>query len=235
MTSFEERAEIAEPIVRQKGNITGKLLNTYLSHYKYLTDSQMTVLQELYQQRLDLDSPTAARIQRAFTAVAYPFVYQGKFEDDVKKAGEYYRTIFDEPIQLAENSAVAQTVSTSISFQMDQLKSSIHDREDKDVKLVSRFIDAKLAENPNFALITIEEEYQNITSSEQEVFYIFSLPQESAVVDLKLGTDLNLKRKAVTVPTTVLTPQPKTKAPNPSACTHKRRDSPSYSQPKRCC
>ena len=198
-TTFEERSHIASSILKRENFIEDRLVDTYLAHYRYLTDSEMTLLQQAYQDQLKLEQPTAKRLQNWFTVVAFPFVYNGKFEEDVKKAGEYYQDIFDEPIQLAESKKVSNTLASSFNFSMDQLKSSVLDREDKDVHLVQKIVSAQPDPTRQFATVTIEEEYENTTNSEQEVLYVFSLPQDSVMTDLKLGADLELGKEQLEV------------------------------------
>ena len=199
VTTFEERSHIASQILKRENIIKNRLVDTYLAHYRYLTASGMTLLQQAYQNQLKLEQPTAKRLQNWFTVVAFPFVYTGRFEEDVKKAGEYYQNIFDEPIQLAENKKVSNTLASSFSFSTDQLKSSVLDREDKDVHLVQRIVSAQPDSTRQFATVTIEEEYENTTNSEQEILYIFSLPQDSVMTDLKLGADLQLSKEQLEI------------------------------------
>jgi hypothetical protein len=208
--SFEERAQVAESILERKSFVENRLIDTYLAQYRYLTDAEMTVLQQAYVDQLALEEPIAARVQNWFTIAAFPFVFNGRFEQDVKKADEYYQEIFDEPIQLAESKKVNRTLATSFSFSSDQLKSSVLDREDLDVRLVERIVTAKPDSTNQFATVTIQEEYENTTDTEQEVLYIFSLPQDSVMVDLQLGADLELQRVQLEVADT---PQPTTPPP----------------------
>ncbi|MBP7875946.1 hypothetical protein KA012_03040 [Candidatus Woesebacteria bacterium] len=221
-TTFEERSRIATTILKREKFVGDRLVDTYLAQYRYLTDSQMTVLQQAYQDQLKLEQPIAKRLQNWFTLAAFPFVYNGKFEEDVKKAGEYYQDIFDEPIQLAESKKVSKILTTSFNFSTDQMKSSILDRKDKDVHLVKKIVSAQPDPTGQFATVTIEEEYENTTNSEQEVFYIFSLPQDSVMTDLQLGADLELGKEQLELaqtsqptPTPVASAQSDSPAPTP--------------------
>lgn len=218
-TTFEERSSTATAILPRQKFVQNRLVYIYLSHYRYLTDREMTILQQLYQDQLKLEAPAAAQLQHWFTVVAYPFVYNGQFEQDVKSADKYYQDIFDEPIQLAQSEKVSSILATSFQFSGDQLKSSILDREDRDVYLVNKTITAQPDATRQFATITIEEEYENQTVSEQEVLYFFSLPQDSVITDLKLGADLELERDQLqTLSSVPVTQSPSSKdTSNPSA------------------
>ncbi len=198
-TTFEERSQLATQILKREVFISDRLVDVYLANYRYLTDSSMLLIQQAYEDQVKLNKPAAERVQKWFTALASPFVYNGKFEEDVEKAGEYYEEIFDEPIQLAESQKVARTLASSFNFSQDQLKSSVLDREDKDVRLVKRLVTAQPDSTHQFATVTIEEEYENTTNSEQEVLYIFSLPQDSVMTDLKLGADLELGKEQLEI------------------------------------
>jgi hypothetical protein len=196
-TSFEARSAIAQRILKRKDLISTRLVKTYLSNYRYMTDAQMGLLKDGYKYQLSLSNDDATRVQNWFTTVAFPFVYQGKFEDDVKRAGEDYQQIFDEPIQIAESSKVRNILATSFNFSPDALKSSVLDRTDKDVKLVNKKVVVEPDSTKQFATVTIEEEYQNQTTQPQEVFYLFTLPQDAVITDLKLGPDLELKKDSL--------------------------------------
>jgi putative PEP-CTERM system integral membrane protein len=193
--TFENRSHIVFQILEQDDFVKNRLTDIYLANYQYLTDRKMTLLLQAYTDQLKIDQPTAKKLQDWFTKAAFPFVYNGKFEEDVKNAGEYYQDIFDEPIQLAQSKKVIGILSSSFNFSTDQMKSSVLDREDKDVRLVHKTITAKPDSTNQFATVTIEEEYENITNSEQEVLYVFSLPQDSVMTDLKLGADLKLDKE----------------------------------------
>ncbi len=227
--SFEEKSKIATQILKRENFIKNRLIDTYLANYLYITDSQMTLIEQGYKDQLKLSEGTAKQLQKIFSLVASPFMFQGKFDEDVKKASEYYQDIFDEPIQLAESKKVSNILATSFNFSSDQLKSSILDREDKDVHLVQRIVTAVPDSTGQFATVTIEEEYKNTTSSEQEVLYVFSLPQDSVITDLKLGADLELEKEQLefanfatpapqpTLAPTAITKQEESPVPTPTA------------------
>lgn len=215
-TTFEQRRQIAEPLLKD-GSIQPRLVDTYLAHYRYLTDAEMTILADAYKNEIKVSDPVSKQIQQAFTTIAFPFVYGGKFEEDVKKAGEYYQDLYDEPIQLAQSKNVSRILSTSFDISTDPLKSSVLDRSDEDVYLTAQTVKATPDVTNTFATVTIEEEYENLTSTPQEVYYVFSLPQDSVVTDLKIGADLELASEhfqnttqATPVPTVI----PTTNTPN---------------------
>ena len=205
-TTFESRAQIASSMLKHEKTIKKQLTNNYLAHYRYLTDQHMNVLQSAYEEKLDFSHQTAVNLQNLFIALARPFVHQGDFVEDVPRANQDYEDIFDEPIQLGESRRVAQTLRTSFMFDTDSLKSSVLDRESRDVHLAKRTVVAQPDQSEQFAIITIEEEYLNLTDTEQEVFYLFSLPPDSVVIDLKLGPDLNLKKYPLEIINNYATP-----------------------------
>jgi hypothetical protein len=196
-TNFEDRSRIAASILKDESFIRTRLVDTYLAHYRYLTDDGMNLLEMAYKDQVNFKPSVAQNLQSWFKIAAFPFVYRGKFEEDVKKAGEYYEQLFDDPIQIGESDRVRSTLASSFNFTTDQLKSSVLDREDKDVRLLKRTVTAQADSTQQFATVTIEEEYENLKNSDQEVFYIFSLPQDSVMTDLKLGADLELGKESL--------------------------------------
>jgi hypothetical protein len=191
-TDFTSRSRLATSILKQEKKFQNRLIENYLAHYRYLTDISMTALRQAYLNQTAIGEPHASRLQSFFLTLAYPFVFQGHFESDVKSADADYRLIFDEPIQLSQPDRVKKILSQSFNFSSDQLQSSVLDRTDKDVLLINRQITAIPDQTSQFATVTIEEEYDNLTSTEQEVYYLFALPPDSVITDLKLGPDLNI-------------------------------------------
>ena len=64
------------------------------------------------------------------------------------------------------------------------------EEENKNVLLTYREITVDSEADGLLARITIEEEYENQTNTEQEIIYEFNLPDEVAFYDLKLGPNL---------------------------------------------
>ena len=165
--TFEQREELAVEIISNKSKIEKEFKNISKARDRYSIDKNDDTLKQAYQEVFKLSDTSAGIIQKIFTGFAYPFVYQGTFDSN-RKAISNYEYIFGH--RLGENINNVNQI--------------------ENVHLVSKKIQASTDHRGIFATVSIEEEYQNITFSNQEVVYEFSLPMNSAIIDLKLGPDL---------------------------------------------
>ena len=165
--TFEQREKLAVEIISNKSKIEKEFKNISKARDRYSIDKNDDTIKEAYQEVFKLSDTSAGIIQKIFTGFAYPFVYQGTFDNN-RKAINNYEYIFGH--RLGENINNAGQI--------------------ENVYLVSKRIQASTDHQGIFATVSIEEEYQNITFSNQEVVYEFSLPMNSAIIDLKLGPDL---------------------------------------------
>ena len=165
--TFEQREKLAVKIISNKSKIEKEFKNISKARDYYSIDKNDDTLKDAYQDIFKLGDTSAGIIQKIFTGFAYPFVYQGTFDDN-RKAINNYEYIFGH--RLGENINDAGQV--------------------ENIHLVSKKIQAFTDHQGMFATVSIEEEYQNITFANQEAVYEFSLPMNSAIIDLKLGPDL---------------------------------------------
>ncbi|MCK5475646.1 MAG: TIGR02921 family PEP-CTERM protein [Candidatus Pacebacteria bacterium] len=165
--TFEQREKLAVKIISNKSKIEKEFKNISKARDRYSIDKNDDTLKQAYQEVFKLSDTSAGIIQKIFAGFAYPFVYQGTFDSN-RKAISNYEYIFGH--RLGENINNVNQI--------------------ENIQLVSKKIQASTDHQGIFAIVSIEEEYQNMTFSNQEVVYEFSLPMNSAIIDLKLGPDL---------------------------------------------
>lgn len=193
--TFEEKQKIAKEIIKRGQEIKNGLTSSYLAQYRYLTDQKMNLLQQGYVNEIGFDGPAAQSIQKLFNSMALPFVYQGAFEEDIKLSSESYKELFDNSIQKGELDTITRALKSTNT--QDSLKAGILDLNKKAVKLVSRVVKVLPQNEGLLAQVTIEEEYENTSSRDpQEVYYEFSLPDNTVITQLKLGPDLEIGANA---------------------------------------
>lgn len=186
--TFEKQKEIAEKLYSKDSLIKESLVRAYLASYRYLTDEKMNLLKFGYANQLQASDETAQNIQKLFNNVALPFVYTGRFEEDVIKAAEDYKELFDNSIQVGEKAEIIKSLKATNTN--DSIKAGLLDRENTSVLLVNRQVNVTPYNNDLFAKVTIEEEYENVTKRQQEVYYEFFLPENAVPTELVLGPDL---------------------------------------------
>lgn len=166
-TTFEEREEQVEKLLPQKDKIRRVLLDTFQARSRYLWVKGDGDLARAYQDIFNLDEAFAGYLQDVFDNLAYPFVYQLKVSRN-QTVAEDFEYVFGETLKETKTKTAAQGR----------------------VRLISRSIEIKTANNDSFGTVTIEEEYTNTTWQNQEVIYEFSLPNETVFTALKLGPQL---------------------------------------------
>ena len=172
VSTFAEKETIAISLVPQKDRLKQLITDAQSAFYKYPFTKSDTSLQSEYQRIFGLGKIPSPLIQQAFLAAAYPFVYQGE-TSGVYQLAQNYQYLFGEPYY--------QTIPVPTPIPA------------KNVLLSSRKVSVTLSPDGLAASITIDEEYDNQTYSQQEVIYEFSFPGESVMTDLKLGPDLEFQ------------------------------------------
>ncbi len=213
--TFEDRQQIAKQIIDRQNEIRGGLTSSYLAQYRYLSDEKMNLLQQGYKNELGTSESTAQSIQQLFNSLALPFIYRGAFEEDIKQSSENYKELFDNSIQKGELDTILKTLQSTNT--QDTLKAGILDASKKTVKLVSRTVKVTSQNDGLLATVSVEEEYENISSRDpQEVYYEFSLPDNAVITELKLGPDLEIGANAADKPVSSQTPVSQSPQPQSS-------------------
>lgn len=163
------------------------LLNAYLGAYRYASSStESTLVSELYRSMLALPNALAALPQAAFNTLAQPVLYDGEsMARDAERAAALYEKFFDTPIQRGERHAIAHALSATYS--QDQRESGLINIDQRQVLVTEQRV--QVQPKGDLAVITLDETYVNQTPIQQEVFYLFSLPEGAAITGLWLGTN----------------------------------------------
>ncbi|MES2952519.1 MAG: TIGR02921 family PEP-CTERM protein [Pseudomonadota bacterium] len=176
-TQFQDKA----PVLR------AGLLNAYLGAYRYASSTgESTAVGTWYRQLLKLPAEVAALPNAAFNALAKPMLYDGpNMAADAKHAAELYEQYFDTPIQRGERSAIAQALSAT--YNQDERESGLINIDQRKVHVTEQSV--RVDAHGDLARITLDETYVNLTTEQQEIFYLFSLPESAAITGLWLGED----------------------------------------------
>ena len=162
------------------------LLNAYLAPYRYASsEAESRGIANLYEQLLGLPPPVAAWPQAAFNALARPLLYDGaSMAADSARAAELYERYFDTPIQRGERSAIARALSST--HDSDEREAGLINIDQRKVRVAEQRVRVE-PQGGGLARITLDETYVNLTTEQQEIFYLFSLPESAAVTGLWLG------------------------------------------------
>ena len=168
------------------GDLRDGLVNAYLAPFRYLgSTANANAVRGLWHDELGVETAGQERVQRAFNAVAAPFLYEGEMgARPSDEAALAYKGFFDRSIQRADWESVVAAVEATWSPEereaglLAQGGRKVHvDAQD------ARVVDA----HGDLAEIEIDEAYQNRTGDPQEVVYYFSLPETAALTGLWLG------------------------------------------------
>ncbi len=186
--NFEKRQELSKQFLK---NHSGIQTDKYLARYKYFSDNNADGVKYLFSKNLGFDSKASVFVQNIFNKCALPFVYQDKF--DAKNANDAYQELFDENIQFAQKSKIQHAMkSTLFASQQD---ATLLDLDAKNVLLQEKYAMVEFSKNSPAATVKIVETYKNMTNVNKEVYYEFSLPENSVITDLKLGDNLQYQGK----------------------------------------
>ncbi len=193
--TFEEKEIIARELVPKEKIIKREIENISSARKRYIIAKDYSGLKESYKKTFGFSDEMAGFVQNVFTGLAYPFVYQGVFDDN------YYNDEFS----MAKSARASIIMSDDFRGRGFGRQSVLnknyeylfgHSLNDynpspiNNVNLVSRMARATSDYQGLLATVSIEEEYMNATWGNQEVVYEFSLPANSAIIDLKLGPNL---------------------------------------------
>jgi putative PEP-CTERM system integral membrane protein len=171
----------------QQAPLREGLLNAYLGAYRYTSArGESNSLQAKYQDILGLPTTFAAPLQAVFNALAQPLLYDGdSLQADAELAAKLYEQYFDMPIQRGERSAIAKALSAT--YNADERESGLIQIDQRQVRVTEQGVRVKA--NADLASITLDETYENLTGRQQEIFYLFSLPETAVITGLWLGND----------------------------------------------
>ncbi|QQS39479.1 hypothetical protein IPM62_02610 [Candidatus Woesebacteria bacterium] len=166
LSTYEERESLTLELSSKKNLLENAINDMANFKDRYIMAKNDDTISRLYIDSFDLDSDTATKIEDVFEIIAYPFVYQGSFENKYTIINTYNYVFGDDK-------------ETTLAIQ--------------NVDLIKRNIDTVTSYDGLLATITIEDEFKNTTSRNEEVSYHFSLPPGSVITNLQLGPDLEFK------------------------------------------
>ncbi len=171
----------------RQSQLRAGLLNAYLGAYRYASSTgESNSVADSYHNLLWLPHEVAAWPQAAFNTLAKPLLYDGgNLERDAQHAADLYERYFDTPIQRGERTAIAQALSAT--YDQDQRESGLINIDQRKVRVAEQSVVVQA--QGDLASITLEEAYVNLTTTQQEIFYLFSLPETAAITGLWLGED----------------------------------------------
>lgn len=169
----------------QQDKLRTGLLNAYLGAYRYASaDGESNSLARNYRDLLGLAPKVADMPQAAFNALARPILYDGvSLDDDAQRAANLYEQYFDMPIQRGERDAIAHALSAT--YKQEDRESGLINIDQRKVRVAEQRV--QIEAQGDLASITLEETYVNLTHDPQEIFYLFSLPENAAITGLWLG------------------------------------------------
>jgi putative PEP-CTERM system integral membrane protein len=170
--------------------IRAGLTNAYLYRYRYISPwSHSNRIKLTYRNTFDLGDSGTRFLQNIHNGLISPFLYRGE-ANDVEEAAALYEQFFDEPIQKAERVAIRKALQATAN--RDEASAGVLNLDEKIVRLASQAV--SVSERGDWATVEIHEQYENVTNSDQEIFYSFSLPESAAITGLWLGDDENPQR-----------------------------------------
>jgi putative PEP-CTERM system integral membrane protein len=124
-----------------------------------------------------------------------PFLYNGERYEDAIKAQELYEKYFDGSIQKLEKETILKSMKST--WDNDGIEAGLLNVNQEKVLIKKQEI--TINEKNDIAEIEIYEVYQSQSFDRQEIFYYFSLPQNSVITGLWLSDDDEKKKYAFNV------------------------------------
>lgn len=168
--------------MRNPDKVRQNLLHVYLNEYRYLgTKAQSRNLVPLYKKSIR----SAAIGEYAQSIQSYllsPLLYKGK-TSDAAMAGKLYSRLFDSSIQRDEQKAITKALQAT--YNRDDVVAGLMNIGARNVLIREQNI--FIEEKAGYAVVELEEIYENLTFENQEVFYYFSLPEDAALTGIWIG------------------------------------------------
>ncbi len=178
--------------------IRKKLLAAYLNEYRYLGkpggDSALKLMYDSTARRRYF-RPVADKRPYSFyrdglggaaqsvqNYLLSPMLYKGSANNGAR-AAKLYSELFDVSIQRAERRAISKVLKAT--YNRDEVTAGLMNIGARNVLLLEQNINFE--DKGKYAVIEIEEAYENLTFDPQEIFYYFSLPEDAAITGLWIG------------------------------------------------
>lgn len=181
MNASEQRAEMKNP-----ETVRASLVRGYLNEYRYLgTTENNNNLKRIYREAIG-KTPIGEGAQSMQNYILSPLLYKGGTSDK-RIAGELYSKLFDVPIQRAEKALITKALEAT--YDRDQVTAGLMNIGARNVYIEEQNITVEDA--GDYAVVEIEEVYENQTFAPQEIFYYFSLPEDAALTGIWIGRTEN--------------------------------------------
>ncbi|MEI6222102.1 MAG: TIGR02921 family PEP-CTERM protein [bacterium] len=197
--SFEEQQLLLADAMKNEKALKESLTESYLARYRYLFEKKNDAyywnngsaqVVHLYTNAFGINNPLILSILDVpLNFLAAPFVFDGSFYTEADNAAKVYAEVFGTDIKIAELKKINQAKAT-VDEKEYISQATQSDENSKNVHVDKKTITASAVDNSPFYKVTIEEEYENKSEQQQEVYYEFSLPYEAAVTGLWLGPEL---------------------------------------------
>lgn len=159
------------------------LVNQYLNKYRYLSGKEdANVVYHIYHSTSAFPNAMARGVNSLHNFLLSPLLFDGP-RYATQEAGEQYATIFDIPIQKAEQESILSALQAT--YDRDGLEAGLLNINGKKVLLKKQQV--TVDDHGDYADVELFEIYENQTADEQEVFYYFSLPEDAAITGLWMG------------------------------------------------
>ena len=174
----------AKALINKKELLRNGLLNAYLSPYRYV-GSRDYFMRYVYEDS-GVNKKSAEKIQSWYNIVASPIYYKAindHASDDRMQSAELYQKMFDQPILKAEKPTIVNSVRQT--WDTNRLSADWEAVDEREVLLTEQKLN--WTENGDWAEFELYEQYQNQTTTQQEVVYYFTLPESAVITGLWLG------------------------------------------------
>lgn len=170
------------------------LVNAYLAPYRYLSPAQSDRhVAGMYTEVFGVSAETAGEIQAIYDVFARPTLYDGSSlePDERRRAADRYAEFFDVPIQRGERDVILAALSAT--YDSDQREAGLLDEGGRKVRVERQ--ELAVVEHGPYAEIELHEVYENQTYEQQELVYLFSLPESAVLTGLWLGDTADRSRR----------------------------------------
>ncbi|MHB1277725.1 MAG: TIGR02921 family PEP-CTERM protein, partial [Bacteroidia bacterium] len=187
--TYEHYKETDKPelILSDQNIIKAGLVNAYLRNERYIDRIGKRPVSPVYNAAFGSDWDTGDRIHDfLFNAI----LYHGGANDD-EEASRIYQELFDAPIERGEGKSILHTLGST--FEARAGEATLLSIDQKVVQVTHRDVNCQEIE-PGWVQVDFHERYINKTTSQQEIFYYFSMPESGVITGMWLSDDDSLPR-----------------------------------------
>ncbi|MBD3362195.1 hypothetical protein GF362_00570 [Candidatus Dojkabacteria bacterium] len=144
----------------------------------------------------NLPSVYCDEMYTSFSFLVSAVVYKGNLFEDFESADIEYKKVFDDNIQRAESDMINKYTSNTLTEGVFSFRGTIDDsaglidEDKKSVFLEDLHVKSTINTDYNLHETNYTFTFKNKEITNQEVYFEFSLPEETIITDLNLGPDL---------------------------------------------